>query len=188
MRADDRSVFGRVVLKDGSPCSLNDSLFNIDVSTRVSVFDTSGREIAPSVRANMFGDYVLGEIPASVPAGVVVRATCETATVDQRIADADVTKGRLDLTLPNARPQITASLANLGGQSVLSAPSGADIQAVIEATDPDSDVLHYKWVLVDGSGTLTTADAPSNSWKLPLVARQVCRFTQPSSTVGEATR
>ena len=86
--------------------------------------------------------------------------------VEQKIAK----EGRVDLTLPNSRPTITAATARLTNKGVRRAPLGASVDAQVQTIDPDGDTLHYRWGVQDGNGTVVSADATSVSWHLPNAA------------------
>ena len=65
-------VFGRVLLKDGTPCRFLDTMFQVDLVTKVSLLDGAGTAVT-TVRANNLGDYL---IPKMTIANAKVRATC----------------------------------------------------------------------------------------------------------------
>ncbi|HEV3317373.1 MAG TPA: hypothetical protein VG488_10405, partial [Candidatus Angelobacter sp.] len=155
VNANPGILIGRVTLKDGSVCRTVDHFFKIDVFTKVSLVDGANVEVVPAVRANSFGEYVLAGIPGNAT-NLTVRATCEDAKVEQKIGGKEGIT-RVDLTLPNSRPTITAAIARFTNKGVRRAPLGASVDAQVQTIDPDGDTLHYRWGVQDGNGTVVSA-------------------------------
>jgi hypothetical protein len=124
-------------------------------------------DVVPPVRANDYGDYVLAGIPANAQ-GLTIKATCEEARVEQNIGA--VKSGTiLNLTLPNARPVIDAATASINNKGVRMVGLGATVDASIQARDPDGDPIHYRWGVLDGNGSVVSADTTQVNWTLPSV-------------------
>jgi hypothetical protein len=166
VRAAFSSIVGKVTMRDGSACRTLDHFFKIDVFTTVSLIDSTNADVVPPVRANDFGEYVLGGVPNAK--GLVIKATCEDALVEKKVGSVDGAM-TVDLTLPNTRPVIDSATAAINSKGVRMVSTGAAVDALVEARDPDGDTIHYRWGVLDGNGSVVSADTTKVNWTLPSV-------------------
>lgn len=165
--ASNNTVVGRATLADGRPCYVNDAFFGVSLNATATLSDgASGVGIAPPVRANTNGYYVLAGFKQDPAIGLKVHVVCEKAIADAVITAQNVQGVQLDVTLPNTSPKIQTVVARLGGRGVRFATLNTLLSAQVQAADLDGHVIHYKWRTI-GGGSLTDLDATSAPWTLP---------------------
>ena len=153
-------VFGRVLLKDGTPCRFLDPMFQVDLVTKVSLLDGAGTAVT-TVRANNMGDYL---IPKMTIANAKVRANCEAS-----MAESPAARDMLvDLGFANSRPKVGSVVALDGGGVPLRASSAsAALKTRALVSDPNGDPLHFRWKPTADGGGFASADADNVAWTLP---------------------
>ncbi len=160
-------LFGKVLTGDNRPCWINDTFFNLDVSTQVSAAPTNGSKAAVSVRANVQGEYaMLGLAPGIYR----LEAACEKAQAGRQIRLGGVQLQ--NLALPNRAPRLAAMTAKIAGgvtsgASVLRAAPGSKLILQSDARDPDQDKIEYMWRTNDPGGTVEATDSKTQGWALP---------------------
>lgn len=153
-------LLGGVILADGRPCTFDDPLFGLRFDTAVRAVNTAGVEVAPAVRANYVGEYVIPAIPTGP---LSVRAACQAATAQQSFTAAMV--NQIDLILSNSTPTNIRLVATVGGQAVRRVAPGTTVTVAISASDVDP--LHYRWSVSAAQGAFTSLDAGKVTWTLP---------------------
>ncbi|ETX15941.1 hypothetical protein OCH239_11710 [Roseivivax halodurans JCM 10272] len=149
-------VFGRVLTGDSRPCWVQDSFFELDVSTDVI---GGGR----NAKANTQGEYVI--LPRAQV--FLIRGECEKAQVAQTIA-AGTGSLRVDMTLPNRAPQITSIAATDGAEFTTRSAPAETLKIVSTNRDLDGHGLEHSWRLMGGSdGVLSGSTVRTESWDLP---------------------
>ncbi|MDQ3242229.1 MAG: emp24/gp25L/p24 family protein [Gemmatimonadota bacterium] len=113
VRSEPGVIFGTVLTSDGRACWLIDPYFNLDVSTKVSLFAISREAIRSRIRANVEGEFAIGGVGAG--SRYIVRAECEKATAE-RLVSVGGSIGGVIITLPNRAPAILAISAVAGGK------------------------------------------------------------------------
>ena len=153
-------IFGRVALKDGSPCRFVATFLGVNTSTTVTAALPSG--VVHTVHANNYGEYVLPGVPSGT---VKITATCEGAQVS---SGSTLTGSTLvnNLTLPNASPTAMA-YATAGGQVVRSIAAGTTVEVTVQAKDGGGFPLHYRWAVDPPVSGFVSQDAPTVNWQVP---------------------
>jgi hypothetical protein len=149
-------VFGTVLTGDARPCWVQDSFFDLDVSTEVQ---GGGK----TTRANIQGEYLL-----LVPANATFRvgARCELAEAGQVIT-ASAPRQRLDLNFGNRAPRITSVAATDGTRFLTRAPMGQTLKVATTNRELDGDTVEFAWKLADGQvGALTGSTTDTEEWQL----------------------
>jgi hypothetical protein len=148
----DRKLFGRVLTGDQRACWVLDPFFKLNVATTVEVLNSANVPAAPTVRANVDGDYLF---LLKVSDTYQVTARCEKA---QRKANAVLSTGavRLDMTLPNRAPLIRELAARTAGNGVTSVTPNTPLELTARALDLDGDPVEYLWRDDDGVVPATT--------------------------------
>jgi hypothetical protein len=157
----DSVVGGTVTLADGSPGHFDDPLFGLSMATEVRLLDDAG-DVVPPVRANSLGEFVLAGAPAG---NLRVQASCEESAAEQGIEVSR--RATVELTLPNRPPVVRSVVAFIGARGVRRAAPGAEVEVRVEASDPDDDVLHYRWAASDSREGFVSQDQSSVFWRLP---------------------
>jgi cytochrome c5 len=162
-------VFGQVRMKDGSPARLLEPFANVNAFARVSLLDKGGK-VLHEAYVNNFGDYLLPQVP--VKQAITLRARIEGATQDQRLLPEANLQGApfhpIDLVIGNTPPRLEPVVAaDAAGKRVKKAKPGATVRLAARASDPDGDPVRYRWLVADGSGTLSAIDTPQVAWTLP---------------------
>ena len=163
MTSRDGTIYGRVLTADGRACWIQDSFFQLDVSTKITLLDSTGRSVGLPVRANVSGEYAVGG--AAIRRRSVVRAECEKAIAQLNAPPASVAT-RLDLTLPNHAPRIEAMAADAGGLALTRGATSAQIRVAATTRDPDGDPIEFRWRAQDGSGSLVATNSSQQTWTL----------------------
>jgi hypothetical protein len=162
-------ITGSVVLADGNGCGASDPFFGIDVTATATLYDRSGTQIGPSVRASRQGAYVL---PAAANAATVV-VRCENAAPISLPAptSAPFQLGQ-SVFSDSSTPVITTITATLAGQSVglfLPPPSGFPSDGIpssahfLTLMGIDSKLSGCKYYLA--TGAVATCDSAGNFTK-----------------------
>ena len=156
------ALLGQVGFLDPAPLHHQDSFFGIDVQTTMRL-ETGTGELISSALPNSAGQFVLTQVPNQGTGRLVASVENLTAQTDVSFAQTDP----VTLVLPNHRPQITRVFATQNGQEVRRAAPGSTVTLTAEATDPDSDVLHFYWVPSLSQGSFVSADSSNVDWTLP---------------------
>jgi len=156
-----QAVTGKVLTADGRPCWLNDPFFKLDVSTAVTLLTAGGSPLQTAL-ANTQGEYAFGGVGAG---RYLVRGVCEKSSVQTSLS-VGAGAAQANLTLPNHAPRLTGIGSFSAGQGINRAAPGALIQVNATTRDADGDPVEYLWRTLDGSGTLSGANSPSQSWQL----------------------
>jgi hypothetical protein len=157
------AVWGRVALADGRDVHYENQLFGTTVDTFVTALTARGTKVAGPVRANSRGQYVLGGVPPDGSYRILATSLSSSTNAAVVVGTVPV---RVDLLLPNRRPAAESVVALQGGKGVRHAAPGTVVQVQADASDPDGDSLHYRWLASPGA-SCGTADAPSVSCTLP---------------------
>lgn len=110
-------VYGHVDLADGAVCGYVDEFFARQSAATVQLLQADGSALAPPVRVNRFGDYLVDAAVAAA-SGYKLRLGCEgdTQTVDVPPAGAGGYSGaapvELSYRFANQRPAIAKVVAN----------------------------------------------------------------------------
>ena len=136
------AIYGRVVLKDKSPCRFVAPMFHKDVWTEVKAGAT------PAVRANSSGYYLASALPAGA---IAVAAKCEGAHASGSGSVASVPSA-VNLTLNNELPTVDEVIASQGGKMVRAADAGSTVHVAASVTDGGGFALHYSWALEPSGG------------------------------------
>jgi hypothetical protein len=163
IRPDGGFVTGQVLLKDGTPCYQENNMFQTYVYGRVELFDGANKAVAPTVRTNSYGYYVL---PIGSSTGTLqLRASCDNGRADRNLTLVRPGGGYLaDLTIPAATPQILSLTPTTAGHMVRTASPGDTLEVTAKAVDFNGTALHYRWA--DVSGATVTGTGPMVNWKL----------------------
>ena len=156
------ALSGRVLLQDGSPCGHEDPVFGVSFDTWVGVTTLTGVAVAPPVRANAAGQYVVPALPNGSLRAV---ATCEAAD-DQRTFTMSGSPVTASLTLDNRSPKVRFVSASLAGSGVRRVAPGATVSVRAAASDT-ADPIHYRWAVSGADGTFVSVDADTVGWTLP---------------------
>jgi len=162
-------VFGQVKMKDGSPPRRLEPLANVNAFAQVALLD-AGNNPLQQVYVNNFGDYLLPKVP--VKQAIVLRATIEGASKEQSILPEANLGGAplhsIDLIVGNTPPRLEPIVPfDASGRRVKVAKPGSQVQLAARSSDADGDPLKFKWMVAEGSGTVSAIDAPSITWSLP---------------------
>jgi hypothetical protein len=163
IRPDSGFVTGQVLLRDGTPCYQENSMFQTYVYGKVELFDGANKAVAPAVRSNSYGYYVL---PIGSPTGTFqLRASCDNGQADKNLTLVRAGGGyRADLTIPAATPQILSLTPTAAGHMVRTASPGDTLEVTAKAVDFNGTALHYRWA--DVSGATVTGTGAAVNWKL----------------------
>lgn len=155
---------------DGTGTCLHlDPFFDIDETALVEVLDQTGA-VAARVRANTDGNYFVG-VPDPLGEQYSLRVTCG----NRGVVEAPAAFGAVDslttqdIALPtNRTPVISAMTATLIGQNTALAgvAPGTQVRVRVTASDPDGDVLQYRWRTT--AGTAGSPNLTAVAWTLPL--------------------
>ena len=157
-------VHGRVLNADSRPCWIQDSFFAVNVKTNVTL--TPAGTLTPSATtvANVQGEYVFAGVKGG--ARYDVRADCEKSSGLQIVTPgtAPVTA---NINYPNHSPRVAGMTAFEGGIAVPRASAGATLRMSSLIRDADAgDVIEYLWRTIDGTGSVTGGNSPTQDWKL----------------------
>jgi hypothetical protein len=152
------AIHGHVLLADGSACYRENPGYDAHLAATVRL----GSRV---VTANSSGEYVLTGLPG---VGVyVVDAACAAAHAARSV---EVGAGQLSGALPvdfriaNSAPTITLLSASDASGPLRTGMPGETVTVTVQATDPESDALHYAWR--DGNDLVDSIDAPTIAWPL----------------------
>lgn len=133
-------IYGRVTLNDGLACRFLNPMMARDTWTTVTA--ASGSEIR-TVRANSYGEYVLPQRPQGA---TDIVAHCEGTKTSTSISFGGVAQ-QVDLTLPNALPEVALVTASQAGKMVRAAAGASTVDVHATARDGGGFPLHYKWAV-----------------------------------------
>ena len=156
-----RALTGVVLLKGGGPCTFSDPVLGVQFDTRVRVVGANDREMAPPVRANFAGQYLVPAVPAG---SFQVTAACEAAAVTKKLSLAGGSMVA-NLTLPNQPPSLVTVVARQGNRALRRAGPGETVE--ITASARDSDDLHYSWAVSGSAKPFQARDSKTVQWTLP---------------------
>ena len=119
---------------------------------------------------NNFGDYLLPKVPPKQT--ITLQVKIENAEQQQVLPPPAHLEAaafnRVSLVLPNNPPRLDPLVAiSEFGRRVSTALPGQTVSLEARAKDDDGDPLKYKWLLADGSGSLSAVDGQKITWKLP---------------------
>jgi hypothetical protein len=156
-------VTGRVLLKDGTPCFQENSMFQTYVYGKLELLDASNKLVAPAVRTNSYGYYVL---PTGAASGTLqLHAACDNGRASRSLTLVGPGAAtQADLTIPASTPQILSLIPTAAGHMVRTAGPGDTLQVAANAVDFNGMPLGYRWA--DPSGAAVTGSGPSVNWKL----------------------
>jgi hypothetical protein len=158
--ATEGVIYGRVTLKDGLSCRFLNPMMAKDTWTTVTA--ASGSDIR-TVRANSYGEYVVPQRPQGT---TDITARCEGAKTGASITFGGVAQ-QVDLTLPNALPEVAIVAASQSGKMVRAAAGASTVDVHATARDGGGFPLHYKWVVDPPEPSFISVDSPDVNWKLP---------------------
>lgn len=166
---DTTVVHGKVKMKDGSRPRWLDPLANVNAFARVVLLDRRGAALQ-QVYVNNFDEYLVPRVP--VRQEITLRAEIEGARADQRILpQANLDKAPIhpiDLVVANTPPRLEALVPmDTGGRRIKTAQPSARVNLKVRALDPEGDPLQFKWIVSDGSGSLSATNLPEVRWDLP---------------------
>jgi len=156
-------VTGRVLLKDGTPCFQENSMFQTYVYAQVQLLDSSNKPVAPSVRTNSYGYYML---PTGSASGALqLSASCDNGRAVTGVTLVQAGAATVaDLTIPASTPQILSLTPTVAGSMVRTANPGDTLLVTANAVDFNGMALRYRWA--DVSGAAVTGSGPAVNWKL----------------------
>src|SRR6266508_2760307 len=115
IRSQSGVIYGKVLTGDGRPCWVNDAFFKLDVSTKVTLFDSGKQVVRSGIRANVSGEYAIGGVAPNNR--YIVGAECEKASA-QTIVSLTGAVAVADVTLPNRAPRIEGMAAVQGSKGL----------------------------------------------------------------------
>lgn len=165
-RSYPRVLQGKVRLRSGALRTL-EPLAGINSFAKVRLRRGSNPP-EDSAFVNTFGDYVLPIRPGSddLRLETVVEGLVSSRTLTNEMLQRTGFVHQADFVLRNhaPRPELRTILA---GRNVRSAAPGSTIRLEGSGEDIDGDVLQFRWVLPEQSGTLSAVTGPSVDWRLP---------------------
>lgn len=153
-------VYGKVLTADGRPCWVSDPFFALDVSTSVTLLNSSQGLVQPAVRANTQGEYAFASL---APDRYRVRASCEKSRGESTVSLANVPVVA-NVTLPNHAPRVAGIAAFDSGRGITRATAGATVNVEAAVRDSDNDPVEYLWRTADASGPVTATNSPQRQW------------------------
>ncbi|HEX5706771.1 MAG TPA: carboxypeptidase-like regulatory domain-containing protein [Pyrinomonadaceae bacterium] len=162
-------VYGKVKMKDGTRARRLEPLANINAFARVELLDAGGRRVREAY-VNNFDEYLLPGVPARQE--FTLRARIEGAQRDHRVLPAANIGAApfhpISLVIDNSRPNLDPLVAtDRNGRRVKVARPGQRVSLKQSGSDRDGDPLKLRWMVFDGSGTLSANDGPAVEWQLP---------------------
>jgi hypothetical protein len=155
-------VHGRVLYADARPCWLQDPFFKINLKTDVTLTPAGATTPFAATVANVQGEYAFTRVPA---VRHNVRAECERS-VGQLLVTPGATPAVANINYPNHAPRLAEMVAFEGGMPVWHASEGARLRVDSLVREPDGDSVEYLWRTIDGTGSLSGGDSPSQEWQL----------------------
>jgi hypothetical protein len=157
-------VHGRVLSADARPCWLQDSFFGMNVKTQVTITAAGAPAPLAATVANVQGEYAF----AGVKSGTryQVRADCELSSGGSLVTAAS-TPVVANVNFPNHAPRLAEMVAFDGGTAIARANPGATIKLASLIREADAgDTTEYLWRTIDGSGSMSGGNTPSQQWTL----------------------
>ena len=163
------AVFGSVRLSDGSSFRLLEPLADVNVFGRVLLLDETRTEHYEAL-VNNFGEYFIPQVPARAHVFLVARAEAGEGT-QEILPQANLMGApfhNVDLKIGNAPPRVEALVArHASGEGVQVASGGETITVKANASDPDGDVVQFRWLADTGAGSLSSSSGQQVDWTLP---------------------
>lgn len=155
-----RKVRGSALLADGSACLTTDKFMGTEIAGKAELLSSSNA-VLYATRLNFRGEWVLPN-PGS---GSKVRVTCGSLSMEAPTISMDPA-APFKFTFNNNRPFIRPVSATAGGQEATKGVlPGTTIQLATTASDPEGNLLTYRWRAA--RGTLADTGTTSAQWTVP---------------------
>lgn len=166
---DLTTVAGNVTMADGSSPRTLEPMGSVNSYGLVTLLD-GANNVLYKAPVNNFGRYFLPQVP--VNRKITLRTIVEAATTDLLIlpeAELQVSPfHQIDLKVRNYPPRLDPVVAtDSSGRRVKTTSPGATLHLKARASDSDNDPIRFRWVVAAGSGSISSTDAQSVTWKLP---------------------
>jgi hypothetical protein len=159
-------VAGNVKLADGGSPWFQDASFDVLRTASVSALDAGGNAVGSAVRCNYKGDFAVAGLSPNTASKL--RAASQASDASVALSPAAFggpgKAARIDITLKNRRPRLSAVVATLDGVRVAAPPVGSTLKVLADVKDPDGDPLTFVWRAQAGD---VSGDGATVEWTLP---------------------